>query len=121
MRVDLRRSKHNIVVLRGRLNRWKVDGIDVALKKARVGVKKHWIKGVGGIFTEASREMVRDLVRFKVASANVDGVVHTVVKGVGIELQDHISARQVGHIVEEGGIASDIQVISEIQAAKGVS
>ncbi|KAJ7251477.1 hypothetical protein B0H12DRAFT_1185276 [Mycena haematopus] len=76
------------------------------------------MKGVGGIFTEASREMVRDLVGFKVASANVDGVVHTVAKGVGIELQDHISARQVGRIVEEGGIASDIQVVSEIQAAK---
>ncbi|KAF7341787.1 hypothetical protein MSAN_02033400 [Mycena sanguinolenta] len=62
--------------------------------------------------------MVRDLVGLKVASANVDGVVHTVAKGVGIELQDHISARQVGHIVEEGGIASDLQVVSEIQAAK---
>ncbi|KAJ7605696.1 hypothetical protein DFH06DRAFT_1020041 [Mycena polygramma] len=83
------------------------------MKKARVGVKT-----AGGIFTEQSREMVRDLVGFKVAAANMEGVIQTVAKGLGVALQDGISARQVPRIVEEGGIASDIQVASEIQAAK---
>jgi hypothetical protein len=77
------------------------------------------MKGEMGIFSEQSREMVCDLVGFKVAPSNMDGVIHTVAHGIGVELQDHISARQVGRMIEEGGIASDLQVASEIQAAKG--
>ncbi|KAF7343807.1 hypothetical protein MSAN_01961700 [Mycena sanguinolenta] len=98
VRADLRRSKHNTAVLRSRFDRRKADAIEKALNGARIAVKKHWMKGRGGIFTEASREMVCDLVGLKVTSANVNGVV--------------------GHIVEEGGIASDIQVASEIRAAQ---
>ncbi|KAJ7222649.1 hypothetical protein C8J57DRAFT_974185, partial [Mycena rebaudengoi] len=82
------------------------------------GVGAYWMKGDGGIFTERSREMVRDLVTSNVASKNMDSVIHTVARGLEVNLQDHISARQVGRIVEEGGIASDIQVASEIRTAE---
>ncbi|KAJ7835600.1 hypothetical protein B0H13DRAFT_2369247 [Mycena leptocephala] len=118
VREDLRRSKHNTVILRSRVDRRQEGGIAAALKKARVGVGAHWMKGEMGIFSEQSREMVRDLVGFKVAPSNMDGVIHTVAHGIGVELQDHISLRQVGRMIEEGGIASDLQVASEIQAAK---
>ncbi|KAJ7475354.1 hypothetical protein B0H11DRAFT_2235650 [Mycena galericulata] len=117
LRANLNRAKHNAVVLRGRVDRRKADGIAAAMKVC-VGVDAHWMKGDRGIFTERSREMVRDLVGFKVAPMNMDGVIHTVARGFGIGLQDHISARQVGRIVEEGGIASDIQVTMEIQQAE---
>jgi hypothetical protein len=121
LRSDLRRAKHNTSVLRGRVNRRKAGGIALALEKARAGPGAHWMKGAGGIFTERSREMVRDLVGFKVAPSNMDGVIHTAAKGLGLELKEHISARQVGRMAEEGGIASDLQVASEIKAAKGMS
>ncbi|KAJ7766983.1 hypothetical protein DFH07DRAFT_915798 [Mycena maculata] len=76
------------------------------------------MKGKGGIFTEPSREMFRDLVALKVTAENVDPVIHTVGCGLGLEVQDHISARQIGRVMEEGGIASDIQVVMEMNASK---
>ncbi len=82
-------------------------------------IDKRWMKGKRGIFTEKSREMVRDLVSMSVAPANVDRVVHAAGAGLGIDVQDHISARHVGRIVEEGGIASDLQVTGEMHASKG--
>jgi hypothetical protein len=104
LRADLQRAKHNTVVLHGRVNKRKADGIARALIKARIGAGAHWMKGPGGIFTEQSREMVRDLVTFKVTPSNMDRVIHTVAKGMGLLLKDHISARQVGRMVEKGGI-----------------
>ncbi|KAJ7161852.1 hypothetical protein C8R43DRAFT_1063127 [Mycena crocata] len=79
------------------------------------------MKGTGGIFTEQSREMVRDMVTLNVAAVNVDRVIHTVARGIGVNIQDHISARHVGRLVEEGGIASDIQVAAEIRESKAVT
>ncbi|KAJ7511966.1 hypothetical protein B0H11DRAFT_1899459 [Mycena galericulata] len=92
----------------GRMQRKKSDGIAAALKMARVGgVNAHYRKGKRGIFTEDSREM----------NVNVDTVIHTVAKGFGITVQDYISAWHVGRVrvVEEGGIASDIQIAGEIR------
>ncbi|KAJ7746090.1 hypothetical protein B0H14DRAFT_3606184 [Mycena olivaceomarginata] len=39
----------------------------------------------------------------------------------GLQVQDHISARQIGRVMEEAGIASDIQVAMEINASKAVT
>ncbi|KAJ7221099.1 hypothetical protein C8J57DRAFT_1594223 [Mycena rebaudengoi] len=112
-------APHNNVVLHGRVDRRKADAIAAALKKARVArLGAHWMKGDRGIITEKSREMICDLVGFKVAPSNMDGVIHTMAQVFGIELQDHISARQFGRIVEEGRIASDIQEAMEIRDAK---
>ncbi|KAJ7880831.1 hypothetical protein B0H13DRAFT_1891643 [Mycena leptocephala] len=84
VREDLRRSKHNTVILRSRVDRRQEGGIAAALKKARVGVGAHWMKGEMGSSRNSRAKC----------------------------------ARQVGRMIEEGGIASDIQVASEIQAAK---
>jgi hypothetical protein len=97
-----------------------VDGIGKAMKQARLGLTKRWMKGKGGVFTEPSREMFRDLVVLKVSPENVDPVIHTVGNGLGLQVQDHVSARQIGRVMEEAGIASDIQVAMEINASKGV-
>ncbi|KAK6996436.1 hypothetical protein R3P38DRAFT_2565678, partial [Favolaschia claudopus] len=104
LRAELNCSKHARAIQAGRLTRRKTDGIQKALKQARVGVEKRWMKGKGGIFTEKSREMVRDLVALKVSPENIDPVIHT-----------------VGRIMEEGGIASDIQVAMEINASKAIT
>ncbi|KAF8193551.1 hypothetical protein K438DRAFT_1969460 [Mycena galopus ATCC 62051] len=117
LRTDLRRSKHSRIVQAGRLGRRKKDGIRKALHDARAESNKHWMKGKGGIFTEKSREMFRDLVALKIAAKNVDPVIQTVGRGLGVEVQDTVSARQINRVVEEGGIASDIQVAAEIKAA----
>ncbi|KAK7025788.1 hypothetical protein R3P38DRAFT_3269427 [Favolaschia claudopus] len=85
------------------------------MKLARVSDTKRWMKGKGGIFVE---KMVRELVALKVTPENVDPVIHTVGTGLGLQVQDHISARQVGRVMEEGGIASDVQVAMEINASK---
>jgi hypothetical protein len=55
-----------------------------------------------------------------VSPENIDPVIHTVGTGLGLQVQDHISARQIGRVMEEAGIASDIQVAMEINASKGV-
>ncbi|KAJ7936601.1 hypothetical protein B0H13DRAFT_1450923, partial [Mycena leptocephala] len=73
-----------------------------------------------GVLTEGSREMFRELVALKVTAENIDPVIHTVGNGLGLQVQDHISARQIGRVMEEAGIASDIQVAGEINASKGV-
>ncbi|KAJ7120100.1 hypothetical protein C8R44DRAFT_623876 [Mycena epipterygia] len=70
---------------------------------------------------EPSREMFRDLVALKVSPENVDPVIHTVGNGLGLQVQDHVSARQIGRVMEEAGIASDIQVAMEINASKAVT
>jgi hypothetical protein len=64
--------------------------------------------------------MFRDLVALKVSPENVDPVIHTVGNGLGLQVQDHISAHQIGRVMEEAGIASDIQVAMEINTSKGV-
>ncbi|KAJ7082601.1 hypothetical protein C8R43DRAFT_909620 [Mycena crocata] len=79
------------------------------------------MKGKGAIFTEASREMLRDLLALKVPSMSIDAVIHAVGSGLGLQVQDHVSARQVGRVMEEAGIASDIQVAMEINASKAVT
>jgi hypothetical protein len=120
LRGDLIRSKHARLVQAGRLGRRKTGGIRKALTDLRMESNKHWMKGKGGVFTESSREMIRDLVALKVPAMNVDPVIHTVGWGLGREVQDHVSARQINRVVEEGGIASDLQVTSEIRGSKGM-
>jgi hypothetical protein len=104
LRADLNRSKHARVVQAGRLERRKTDGIGKAMKEARIGVTKCWMKGKGGVFTEPSHEMFRELVAFKVLPENIDPVIHTVGTGLGLQVQDHISARQIGRVMEEAGL-----------------
>ncbi|KAJ7845156.1 hypothetical protein B0H14DRAFT_2584877 [Mycena olivaceomarginata] len=62
--------------------------------------------------------MIRDLAALKVPTINVDPVIHTVGQGLGREVQDHVSVRQINWVVEEGGIASDLQVTSKIRGSK---
>ncbi|KAJ7872281.1 hypothetical protein B0H14DRAFT_3438961 [Mycena olivaceomarginata] len=121
LRAELNRLKHSRIVQAGRLDRRKVDGIGKAMKQARLGLTKRWMKGKGGVFTEPSREMFRDLFALKVSPENVDPVIHTVGNGLGLQVQDHVSARQIGRVMEEAGIASDIQVAMERNASKAVT
>ncbi|KAJ7887849.1 hypothetical protein B0H14DRAFT_3430467 [Mycena olivaceomarginata] len=118
LRGDLIRLKHTRAVQAGRLGHRKADGIRKALLDARAEPNKHLMKGKGGIFTENTREMIRDLVALKVPVMKIDPVIHTVGWGLGREVQDHVSAQQINRVVEEGGIASDLQVTSEIRGSK---
>jgi len=73
-----------------------------------------------GMFSESSREMVRELVQSGVPIAHVDDAIQAVSAGLGISVQDSISQRSAARIVLEGGIASKIQVGHEISNTNGL-
>jgi hypothetical protein len=40
-------------------------------------------------------------------------------KGFGLNVKDNVSARAVGHIMHEGGVAAQIQLVHKAENAKG--
>jgi hypothetical protein len=73
-----------------------------------------------GIIKEACREMLRELQVLNVPVEKVNDVVHVVARGFGLKVKDKVSARAVGRIMWEGGIAAEIQLVHEIEQAKGL-
>jgi chromosome segregation ATPase len=73
-----------------------------------------------GIITEASRELVTDLVSLhNVPVSRVLSVIRAVAATVGVGIAGDISERSVGRIVLEGGLISQAQIVHEIQSAAG--
>ena len=50
-------------------------------------------------------------------------VIHIVGRGFGFEIndKDNVSARTVGRVMKEGGIAAEMQIVHEIETAKGMN
>jgi hypothetical protein len=71
-----------------------------------------------GVITEASRELVTDLVSLhNVPVSRVLSVVRAVAATLGVQVDGDISERSVGRIVLEGGLISQAQIVHEIQSA----
>ncbi|KAJ6624637.1 hypothetical protein B0H10DRAFT_1942951 [Mycena sp. CBHHK59/15] len=71
-----------------------------------------------GVISEASRELVTDLVALhNVPVSHVLSVIHAVAATVGVEVVGDISEHNVGLIVLEGGLISQAQIVHEIQHA----
>ncbi|KAJ7144105.1 hypothetical protein C8R44DRAFT_865099 [Mycena epipterygia] len=48
----------------------------------------------------------------------VDKIIHTVAKGLNIHLKDSISTRSAGRIVNEGGVAAQLQIVDAVKDAE---
>lgn len=71
-----------------------------------------------GVISEASRELVTDLVSLhNVPVSRVLAVIRAVADTVGMTVAGDISERSVGRIVLEGGLISQAQIVHEIQKA----
>ena len=72
-----------------------------------------------GMISEPFREMICELVRYGVPEEQVNDVIHACCDAFDIEVLRGITARSVGRIVQEGGVAVEIQLGHEIVNAKG--
>ncbi|KAJ6582799.1 hypothetical protein B0H10DRAFT_1962376 [Mycena sp. CBHHK59/15] len=71
-----------------------------------------------GVISAASWELVTDLVGLhNVPVSRVLDVIKSVAQTVGVSVDGDISEQSVGHIVLEGGIISQVQIIDEVQHA----
>ncbi|CAK5280771.1 unnamed protein product [Mycena citricolor] len=118
LRVKLNWTKHAKNVRSFRIKEQRKDQAERIRREAWGYPGVHRMKGKGGIVTEKSRECVRELFRLNVPAAKINDAVHVVFESGDITVADSISRREVVCIVEEGGIASDIQVAKEITEAK---
>jgi hypothetical protein len=89
--------------------------------KMQSALKKPHVLKEKGIFTEQARTMTRELVKVGVPVEHIGGAVKAVVQGFGVNIEGDISARSVGRITLEGGIAAQLQLVHEIQHAPGKS
>ncbi|KAF8954451.1 hypothetical protein BDZ97DRAFT_1590776, partial [Flammula alnicola] len=73
-----------------------------------------------GIIKDSCRTMVRELGAMKIPEEKQDRVIKAVAQGLGIHVVDSISSRSTGRIMLEGGIGSQVQLVSEIEGAKAM-
>jgi hypothetical protein len=90
-----------------------------ALEKARATPNEHYMK-VKGVVQDECREMLRDLQTLNVPVEKLNEVVHIVGRGFGLEIKDNVSICTIGRVMREGGVASEMQIVHEIDTAKGV-
>jgi hypothetical protein len=118
----LRLEKHRLIhISRMRASRvpnQKQLAVGRALKKVAAGPGDLYMKEKG-VIKEDCREMLRELQVLNVPVEKVNDVVHVVAKGFGLNVKDSVSARAVGRIVREGGVAAEIQLVHEVEHAKG--
>ena len=64
--------------------------------------------------------MLRDLQTLNMPVEKLNEVVHVVGRGFGLEINDNVSMHTIGHVMQEGGIASEMQLVHKIDVAKVV-
>ena len=64
--------------------------------------------------------MIRDLQTLNVPVEKLNEVVHIVGKGFGLKVMDNMSTRTIGRVMREGGVAAEMQIVHEIEQAKGM-
>ncbi|KAF8869688.1 hypothetical protein BD779DRAFT_1614354 [Infundibulicybe gibba] len=72
-----------------------------------------------GVVKDSCREMIRSMVVCNVPAVHVDEVIHLVGKGLNVDVVDSVDSRTVGRVVQEGGIASKMQLVHEMELSKG--
>lgn len=76
------------------------------------------MKEKGGIISEASREMLRELGQCSVPVRRINDVIQAVSRGIGVEVKDKVDSHSYTRIIREGGVAAEMQVPYEINLAK---
>jgi hypothetical protein len=102
-----------------RVPQQKQRAVSKALEKAKAVPNERHLKHKG-IVQEESREMIRDLQTLNVPVEKLNEVVHIVGKGFGLKVMDNVSARTIGRVMREGGVAAEMQIVHEIEQAKGM-
>ena len=72
-----------------------------------------------GMISEPCREMICELVKHGVPEELVNDVIHACCDAFDIQVPKGITLRSVGRIVQEGGVAAEMQLGHEILNAKG--
>ena len=83
--------------------------------------KTHRLKEKGGIISESSREMLRELGQCSVPVGRVNDVIQAVSRGLGVEVKDSVDKHSVARIIREGGVAAEMQAPYEIHLAQSMS
>jgi hypothetical protein len=74
-----------------------------------------------GIFSKQTRTMTHELVKVGVPMEQVGSAVKAVAQGFGVNVKGCISVHSIGHIMLEGGIAAQLQIVHEIEHVPGKS
>lgn len=117
-RAEVRKLKHALKMRRGRAPGQKEQAIRKALERACTTPTDVYLKEKG-IVKDSARDMVRTMLTNNVAAERVNTLVKSVTDFLGMTLRDGISARSAGRIMKEGGVASELQLVHEIETARG--
>jgi tetrahydromethanopterin S-methyltransferase subunit F len=112
---QLRKSK---AALLARLKRM-VSKFKEAVHKSRLHPIIHKLKH-GRTYTSHTRALARALVLAGCTQQQVGSVIETVARSIGVSVTGNISRRTVGRVILEGGVASKIQLGSEILGSQGM-
>ncbi|KAJ7093409.1 hypothetical protein B0H15DRAFT_905275 [Mycena belliarum] len=74
-----------------------------------------------GVISQAIRVCVQDLVAANVPVDNVSAIISAVAEALNVDLAGSLSARSVARIVKEGGVASQLQLASEIKGTQSMT
>ncbi|THH04966.1 hypothetical protein EW146_g10032 [Bondarzewia mesenterica] len=102
----LRKSKSRAMTTR-------LKAVDRAVVKEQREKLKYQLKEKG-VISDASREMVRDLVGLGVPYEKVSATITTVMAAAGISVEGSVSARSVSRIIREAVVLSHMQIGHEL-------
>jgi hypothetical protein len=120
LRAEKARIYNAARAMAGRVPQQKARAVTKALEKAQAVVPNERHMKKKGIVQDECWEMLRDLQTLNVPVEKLNEVVHVVGRGFGLEIKDNVSTRTIGRVMREGGIASEMQLVHEIDVAKGV-
>jgi hypothetical protein len=118
LRLEKRQLTHMSRMRASRVPNQKQLAVARALKQAAARPGDLYMKDKG-VIKEDCREMLRELQVLNVPVEKINAVIHVVAKGFGLNVKDQVSARAVGRIMREGGVAAQIQLVHEAEHAKG--
>lgn len=73
------------------------------------------MKDKDGSISATMRGVIRQLTGLGVPEKKVGPAIEIVAKGLGVQLKDSVSARSVGRIASEAGIAAQLQIVDEMR------
>jgi len=106
-------KKYRMRVVRGILARDnQKTRLEASLKKRKLKAK--------GVLMGRTREMIRGLMaEGGVAQSKVNDIVHLVAEGLGIQVDDSVSARSCDRVMLETSVAGKMLVVEAIDACDG--
>ncbi|TFY50881.1 hypothetical protein EVG20_g11277 [Dentipellis fragilis] len=75
----------------------------------------------GRVIQDSTRDLVRELVSLGIPASAIDLTIHRVAEALGVSTEGNVSTRSVGRIVLEGGVASELQIVEDVQQSKGIT